>query len=193
MPYQCICQHKGMPSDEWVMSWNGDTFPTTGPLWGELSGHRFVLSKRASNAVLWCLHCSLNYWITGHIAVKLAHFIATPLSSPPHATIGAISHLSLLIQPMPPVVSATVYHVTSTSHGTSVVPPPFILTSTSHAISGATPFILTSISRAISGAAPFILTSTSHTISGATPFIFTSTPRAVSGATPFYPYQYTPC
>ena len=36
------------------MSWNGDVFPITDPLWAESTGHHGFPSHRASNPDVWC-------------------------------------------------------------------------------------------------------------------------------------------
>ena len=47
-------QMQSQSNDIMMMSWNGNIFCITGPLCGELIGHRWIPRTKASEAKLWC-------------------------------------------------------------------------------------------------------------------------------------------
>ena len=74
-----------------MTSWNGNIFPTTGPLWGEFTSHRWTYITMASDADLGCFLWSapwINGWVNTREASDLklhrAHYDVIVMYSPSH-------------------------------------------------------------------------------------------------------------
>ena len=65
--------------------WRQHIFGVTGPLWGESTGHQWMLLTKASYAELWCLIWSTNGWAISQYATDLrrhrAHYDVTVMGT----------------------------------------------------------------------------------------------------------------